>query len=228
LQVIYLCKCLFYNLFDPRLGAYPSHFVPTWPVRTERGGYLLTYCCLILQARRNSTVKVSRVGGAQVIQVSAYCKIVVSSPSWGLPFSLCSNLASLEPSEEVIYSHIVVLFCRPGTSHGEKCPGWRSGHSGKCKLIYCCFFPVLGLTLLTLFKPGQFGAERGGYLLTYCCLILQARRTVGMTNCGWRYLGMVVVISCGKSIVLPLILIHTTHSLTPRFAPSTFILQVMD
>jgi len=81
---------------------------------TERGGYLLTYCCLILQARHISTVKVSRVGGAQVIQVSAYCKIVVSSPSWGLPFSLCSNLASLEPREEVIYSHIVVSFCRQG------------------------------------------------------------------------------------------------------------------
>ena len=83
---------------------------------TERGGYLLTYCCLILQAGHISTVKVS---------------------------------------------------------------GWRSaGHSGKCILLNCCFFPVLGLTLLTLLKPGQFGAERGGYLLTYCCLILQARRTV--------------------------------------------------
>lgn len=79
-------KCLlFYNnfLFIPRLGAHPSLFVPTWPVRAERGGYFLTFCCLISFA--------------------------------------------------------------DGASSTVKCPGWRSGHSGKCTLLNCCFVPVLGL-----------------------------------------------------------------------------------
>jgi hypothetical protein len=34
-------------------------------------------------------------------------------------------------------------------------------------------FPVLGLTLLSLLYTWPVGAERGGYLLTYCFLILQ-------------------------------------------------------
>src|SRR6056300_436309 len=81
----------------------------------------------------------------------------VSSPSWGLPFSLCSNLASSNRARR-LFAHILLSYFA-GRAHfnRESVPGWRSaGHSGKCILLNCCFFPVLGLTLLTLLKPGQF------------------------------------------------------------------------
>jgi hypothetical protein len=81
----------------------------------------------------------------------------------------------LERSEEVICSHIVVSFCRQANSMVKKSRlELLSGHSGKCILFNCCLFPVLGLTLLTLLYTWPVGAERGGYLLTYCFLILQA------------------------------------------------------
>src|SRR6056300_2117718 len=86
----------------------------------------------------------------------------VSSPSWGLPFSLCSNLASSNRARR-LFAHILLSYFA-GRAHfnRESVPGWRSaGHSGKCILLNCCLFPILGLTLLSSFHPGQLELSEG-------------------------------------------------------------------
>jgi hypothetical protein len=82
------------------------------------------------------------------------------------------------------------------------------GHSSKCILLNCGFFPRFGAHPPYFALTWPVGAERGGYLLIYCIVSSFCRQANSMVkksrleelSCGWRCL-RVVVVSCGKSIV---------------------------
>jgi len=57
-----------------------------------------------------------------------------------------------------------------------------SGHSGKCILLNCGFFPRFGAHPPYFALTWPVGAERGGYLLTYCIVSSFCRQANSMVK----------------------------------------------
>ena len=117
----------------------------------------------------------------RVIQVSAYCLIVVCSPFWGSSHSLRFNLASWNQARG-LFTHILLShFAGEANSMVKKSRlELLPGHSGKCILLNCGFFPRLGAhPPLSSFQPGQLEQSEGVIYSHIVCLILQARHFNG-------------------------------------------------